>query len=384
MGEDIAVKVSHISKTFKVPHEKHSSLKSAVVNMHLSKRFTKFTALEDIDFEIRKGEFFGIVGKNGSGKSTLLKILANIYQPNGGEIKVNGTLAPFIELGVGFNPELTGRENVFLSGTILGMPRKKIEAIYDDIVDFAEIGEFMDQKLKNYSSGMQVRLAFSIAVRAESDILLIDEVLAVGDAAFQAKCLNYFDELKKKRKTVVFVSHDMNSVTQFCDRVALITDGKTELVGGAEKVAAKYLQLNYATKIEQKNIKSEYIDGVTVLNSDMQPQDTFSSGSDIYVSVRMKKDKAIKNVGVAIFRTDGTYCYGTNTLIDKFILKNDKPITLKVRKPNLARGSYYLKVNAFGSTDRYPIEFLEEAAVFTVMDNSRHQGTQLLDSEWMQ
>ncbi len=253
MDDDVAIKISHISKSFKLPHEKHNSLKDRAIHFFGSKNFTKYQALEDIDIEIKKGEFFGIVGKNGSGKSTLLKIIANIYQPNGGSISIQGTLSPFIELGVGFNPELTGRENVFLSGTILGLTKKKIEFLYDDIVKFSEMEEFMDQKLKNYSSGMMVRLAFSIAVRADADILLIDEVLAVGDASFQLKCLNYFEELKRKKKTVVFVSHDMKSVVKFCDKAILIDDSKMVMQGKPELIAKRYFKLNNIKEVADIN-----------------------------------------------------------------------------------------------------------------------------------
>jgi len=253
MDDEIAIKISHISKSFKLPHEKHNSLKDRAIHFFGSKNFTKYQALEDIDIEIKKGEFFGIVGKNGSGKSTLLKIIANIYQPTNGSISIQGTLSPFIELGVGFNPELTGRENVFLSGTILGLTKKKIEFLYDDIVKFSEMEEFMDQKLKNYSSGMMVRLAFSIAVRADADILLIDEVLAVGDASFQLKCLNYFKELKSKKKTVVFVSHDMKSVVKFCDKAILINDSKMVMQGKPELIAKSYFKLNNINKASDIN-----------------------------------------------------------------------------------------------------------------------------------
>ncbi len=253
MDDDVAIKISHISKSFKLPHEKHNSLKDRAIHFFGTKNFTKYQALEDIDIEIKKGEFFGIVGKNGSGKSTLLKIIANIYQPTNGSISIQGTLSPFIELGVGFNPELTGRENVFLSGTILGLTKKKIELLYDDIVKFSEMEEFMDQKLKNYSSGMMVRLAFSIAVRADADILLIDEVLAVGDASFQLKCLNYFKELKSKKKTVVFVSHDMKSVVKFCDKAILINDSKMVLQGEPELIAKRYFKLNNIKEVSDIN-----------------------------------------------------------------------------------------------------------------------------------
>ncbi len=241
----LAIKVVGLSKDFKLPHEKTTTIKSAVVNFwHYDRSYETQHALRDVNFEIEKGEFFGIIGRNGSGKSTLLKLLAGIYTPTGGSIEVDGLLTPFIELGVGFNPELTGRENVFLNGALLGFNRREMHSMYKDIVSFAELGRFMDQKLKNYSSGMQVRLAFSIAIRAQSDILLIDEVLAVGDAAFQQKCYDYFRQIKQNKRTVIFVSHDMNAVEEFCDRAALLDKGRVVAIGGSKPIAKKYIQLN--------------------------------------------------------------------------------------------------------------------------------------------
>lgn len=242
--EDFAIKVENVSKVFRLPLEKNSSVKSLVVNSYKrQKGYELQRALEDVSFEIKKGEFFGIVGRNGSGKSTLLKLLAGIYSPTKGQIHINGSLTPFIELGVGFNNELTGRENVFLNGALLGFNRKEMQKMYKDIVDFAELERFMDQKLKNYSSGMQVRLAFSIAIRAQSDILLLDEVLAVGDAAFQRKCLRYFGELKKDKRTVVFVSHDMESVRQYCNQVVFLDQGQVKAMGEPKQIIPEYLKV---------------------------------------------------------------------------------------------------------------------------------------------
>jgi len=239
--EGIAIRVSDVSKTFKLPHERTSSLKGLLVNFfRRTKTFEKQKALQDISFDIHKGDFFAIVGRNGSGKSTLLKMLAGIYIPDAGTIYVDGKLTPFIELGVGFNPELTGRENVFLNGALLGFNHRDMDAMYDDIVEFAELERFMDQKLKNYSSGMQVRLAFSIAIRAKGDILLLDEVLAVGDTAFQQKCYNYFEELKAQQRTVVFVSHDMGAVRRFCNRAVYVSAGTLIAEGTPSKIAERY------------------------------------------------------------------------------------------------------------------------------------------------
>lgn len=240
---DIAVSLENVHKSFKLPHERHNGLKQLLLNFYRPRRFEQQHVLKGVSFQIKKGEFFGIVGRNGSGKSTLLKLLAGIYVPDRGHLAVHGSLTPFIELGVGFNPELTGRENIFLNGALLGFSHKEMLAMYDGIVEFAELEQFMDQKLKNYSSGMQVRLAFSIAIKVNSDILLLDEVLAVGDAAFQKKCFDYFRKLKKDKKTVIFISHDMNAVREYCNRAILVDNGTIMVSGTAEKVAREYTKL---------------------------------------------------------------------------------------------------------------------------------------------
>lgn len=239
-----AVVVKNLHKTFRLPNEQSSGLKQVILNAfrkNKKKGYTTQKVLNGISFEVKKGEFFGIVGRNGSGKSTLLKLLAGIYTPDKGAVRTNGTLVPFIELGVGFNPELTGRENIFLNGALLGFSHKEMEAMYDEIVDFAELHKFMDQKLKNYSSGMQVRLAFSIAIKAQGDVLILDEVLAVGDEAFQRKCNDFFDQIKKdKTKTVILVTHSMGSVKQYCSRAVLIENGEIKVIGSPDDVANQY------------------------------------------------------------------------------------------------------------------------------------------------
>jgi len=242
-GGDVAIRVKHLHKSFKLPTERAWGLKQAIFNrLKGIKGFKEQKVLRGLDFEVKKGEFLGIVGRNGSGKSTLLKVLSGIYVPEKGDVEIYGTLVPFIELGVGFNPELTGRENIYLNGALLGFSNAEVDEMYDEIVEFAELREFMDQKLKNYSSGMQVRLAFSIAIRARGDILILDEVLAVGDAAFQQKCNDYFASLHGNQ-TVVLVTHSMDNVRKFCDRAILIEDGKIKCEGDPEKVADEYMSL---------------------------------------------------------------------------------------------------------------------------------------------
>lgn len=247
----IAVKVEHVSKSFKLPTEATKSFRTTLVNRFRGiKGFTEQQVLKDVSFEVHKGDFFGIVGRNGSGKSTLLKIISQIYVPEKGQVTVDGKMVSFIELGVGFNPELTGRENVYMNGAMLGFTKEEINAMYDDIVDFAELHDFMNQKLKNYSSGMQVRLAFSVAIKAQGDVLILDEVLAVGDEAFQRKCNDYFMERKDSGKTTILVTHDMGAVKKYCNRAVLIEDGLVKAYGEPFDVANQYSVDNTETKEE--------------------------------------------------------------------------------------------------------------------------------------
>jgi ABC-2 type transport system ATP-binding protein len=227
MEEKPIIQLKNIQKSFFLPHRRHDSLVEFMSNpLRLFKPSgEQFTVLKDIDLDIYRGEFLGIMGRNGSGKSTLLKILSGIYEPTEGTVKVKGNMVPFLELGVGFNAELTGRENVFLNGLILGMPRAFLEEKYDEIVEFSELEKFMDMPLKNYSSGMQVRLAFSIAIMADADVYILDEVLAVGDMAFQKKCFDVFRNYKEQKKTVVLVTHAPGSVKEFCTRAVFLKDG---------------------------------------------------------------------------------------------------------------------------------------------------------------
>ena len=239
--KEIAVKVDHVSKYFKLPTEATNSLRTALVNRFKGiKGYKEQHVLKDISFEVEKGDFFGILGRNGSGKSTLLKIISEIYVPEKGTVTIDGKLVSFIELGVGFNPELTGRENVYMNGAMLGFSTAEIDAMYDDIVDFAELHDFMNQKLKNYSSGMQVRLAFSVAIKAQGDILILDEVLAVGDEAFQRKCNDYFQERKKSGKTTILVTHDMGAVKKYCNKAVLIENGLVKAIGDPFDVSDQY------------------------------------------------------------------------------------------------------------------------------------------------
>jgi ABC-type polysaccharide/polyol phosphate transport system ATPase subunit len=242
----IAIEVRDVSKTFRIPEHRVDTLKERIVNPMSRGSYRELRALQNISFDVRRGEFFGIVGRNGSGKSTLLKVLASIYRPDAGRVRMAGRMAPFIELGVGFNPELTARENIVLNGVLFGLSRRKASTMTDAVLDFAELREFIDLKIKNYSSGMMVRLAFAIMVQADADIMLIDEVLAVGDASFGQKCMDIFYQRRAAGKTIVLVTHDMATVQAMCHRAVLLHDGEMRYQGDADKAASKYLQLNFA------------------------------------------------------------------------------------------------------------------------------------------
>ncbi|VHF49035.1 Teichoic acid export ATP-binding protein tagH [Streptococcus pyogenes] len=284
INREIAVKVQHVSKTFKLPTEATKSFRTTLVNrLRGIKGFTEQHVLKDINFDVYKGDFFGIVGRNGSGKSTLLKIISQIYVPEKGQVTVDGKMISFIELGVGFNPELTGRENVYMNGAMLGFTKDEVDDMYNDIVDFAELHHFMNQKLKNYSSGMQVRLAFSVAIKAQGDVLILDEVLAVGDEAFQRKCNDYFMERKDSGKTTILVTHDMGAVKKYCNRAVLIEDGLVKAYGEPFDVANQYSVDNTETAEDAMNAEKISVSDIAkdlkvslISNPRITPNDTIT------------------------------------------------------------------------------------------------------------
>ncbi len=383
MSNKIAIKVDNVSKDFVLQHQSANSLKSFMTGFYKknTKKSTEVQrALKNISFDIKEGEFFGIVGRNGSGKSTLLKILAGIYQPTKGSISVKGKLVPFIELGVGFNPELTGRENVYLNGALLGFDRKQVDAMYEDIVSFAELEKFMDQKLKNYSSGMQVRLAFSMATRSDADVLLIDEVLAVGDTAFQRKCFEYFRSLKKNKKTVVFVSHDMDAIKEYCDRVVLIEDSKLAFQGNPDDVAQRYkkLFLNSEThEAEQTNDRWGQSVGI-IKDVKTTPRLLTNQSKPLAITIRVSflSDEDAVVVGYLIKNSAGVSITGNNSKIlneriDRCKAGDNLEFNFEVANI-FSEGGYTIDIG-ITSADGTILEWWEGASMFNVVnDNSSH------------
>ncbi|GIF98400.1 hypothetical protein Cci01nite_34940 [Catellatospora citrea] len=409
MTREVALSVTGVSKRFTLPHERITTVKSLFTG--LAKRRSKIVnedqyALQDISFEVEQGEFFGIVGRNGSGKSTLLKILAGIYQPTTGNVVKNGRLVPFIELGVGFNPELTGRENVYLNGAMLGFSSREIDALYEDIVEFAELEKFMDQKLKNYSSGMQVRLAFSMATRTKTDILLVDEVLAVGDADFQRKCYTYFKSLKKQKVTVIFVTHDMSAVVEHCDRAMLVEGSRIVSIGDTDKITKQYIQLFQqpapAPRIESEEQAAE----AAQAQGDQQPEepepqveeqdrkrwgnkraaftriDVSSSqvtdaDDTISITCTAKARESVEDAvfGFLIKNASGNPILGTNTLIKgqrPMSLTEGQQVVVRWTVPNVFNdGLHWLEPAIVHNGGIDVCDWWEEAASFTVVRKER-------------
>jgi ABC-type polysaccharide/polyol phosphate transport system ATPase subunit len=309
-----AIQVENLHKSFRIPTHRVDSLKERVVRPLSRPSYRVLKALDGISFEVKQGEFFGIVGRNGSGKSTLLKLMASIYRPDSGSIRTAGRLAPFIELGVGFNPNLTARENVVLNGVMMGLTPRETRRRLDAIVEFAELEEFVDLKLKNYSSGMLVRLAFSLMMEVDPDIFLIDEVLAVGDAAFQQKCADAFQQMKAAGKTIVLVTHAMATVEEYCHRAMLINDGKIARIGEAGEVGRQYLRLNFegvgtasassARGPEQAPVKM--LDA-RVVNAAGEQVTSVEHGEEIRIQVEIeaREDFAALAIGHLIVNGDG-------------------------------------------------------------------------------
>jgi len=372
------VVVKNLYKSFRLPNEQHSGLKQLILSVFKGGRrgFTQQKVLEDISFEINEGEFFAIVGRNGSGKSTLLKLLAGIYAPNEGLVQLKGSLTPFIELGVGFNPELTGRENVYMNGALLGFSHREMDAMYDDIVSFAELKKFMDQKLKNYSSGMQVRLAFSIAIRARSDILLIDEVLAVGDAAFQQKCFDYFNQLRHEKRTIILVTHDMSAVKRFCTRAVYIKKGKVARLGSPTEIADMYLvdNIEELLKSQGSNVKAvDYKLDVSVKSdSESKFEIEFSysapNKNDMYIGISIEKN----GQSIAEISTD----------IEKPLVKKGK-VSYTVDKKKFNPGVYEVSAVLCGVENRNLLNIGSKRVDFSVKGNDIRRGSSMkLDDTW--
>jgi ABC-type polysaccharide/polyol phosphate transport system ATPase subunit len=373
MTNDIAIQVKNISKKFRVPHRKRDSVKNFFVSIFAPNKYEEFHALKDISFDVKKGEFLGIIGHNGAGKSTILKTLAGVYQADSGQITINGRISPFLELGIGFNPELSGRDNIYLNATVLGLSRREIDKRFDEIVQFAELEEFIDQQIKNYSSGMKSRLAFSVSIHANREILLMDEVLAVGDANFKKKCLDIFRGYKKQNKTVILVTHSMDTVREYCDRALLFHKGRLIEAGRVDEVCDEYKSRN--AELERKNDvgvikqnreterdrhgllsdekKEQFIKSIIPYDNQGKVLKNLGYGESFYVDVKIEMKEVLENALVAIQIFEGNKNFlisGNNMLIDEYNVKWKKGkniVRIIFYENHLSMGCIYFRASLF-------------------------------------
>lgn len=405
-----AIAVNGVSKRFRIPLDRSTTLKYRMVHPRSSSRFHDLLALDDVSFAVPSGQFVGIIGHNGCGKSTLLKILSRIYQPTRGTVDLVGHVSPFLELGVGFNPELSARENVYLNGAVLGLTRSELDRRIDEIITFSELDDFVDQKVKNFSSGMQVRLAFAVAIQAHAAILLMDEVLAVGDARFQAKCFDVFMRYKREGKTVVLVTHDLGAVDQYCDRAILMDHGRVIADGSAPDVTAQYRRLVG----QQSDADAVALTGAVATGSGEGTQDddrrwgtgeaviravellddrgdnhhTFATGGamTIRVTYEVLREVAEFVCGIGVHRADGYIVAGTNTFIERLPMTPAPVGTVGIveyRIPSLSMltGTYLLTVE-LSSHLYHAYDHMEQAFEFRVMDESGRAGLFDLGGGW--
>lgn len=405
-----AIAVRDVTKRFRLPLDKSATLKHRVVHLRSTSRYRQLLALDRVSFDVPEGQFLAIIGRNGSGKSTLLKVLARIYRPTSGSVTVNGALSPFLELGVGFNPELTARENVLLNGAILGLSRKQLEARMDEMIHFAELEEFVDTKLKNYSSGMQVRLAFTVSIQANAAILLMDEVLAVGDARFQAKCFDIFNQYKREGRTIVLVTHDTSSVDLYADRALLLEHGVLKEDGKATDVTARYRRMIGQLEENERNATGGAlvdvddlrpsdarwgdgkirITGVRFLRGDRQQHVTFATGEAMTVRIEAEAQTDIDelSVGVRLHRADGSIVGGLNTKmagIDVPRLRQGARVAFDYAMPEvrILGGTYRATVALVNPSTTATHDWLEQAFEFRVIDELSRPGYVDLGGKWM-
>ncbi len=363
---DAAVVAEGVSKRFRLYHERNQSLKAALMRKRRAV-VEEFWALKDVSVEVPEGTTFGIIGENGSGKSTLMKCMAKILRPDTGRIAVHGKVSALLELGAGFHPELSGRENVYLNGSILGISQKELNRRFDDIVDYAGLGQFIDQPVKNYSSGMYVRLGFSVAINVDPDVLLVDEVLAVGDEAFQRKCGEKFAELRKEGKTIVLVSHGMVVVHNLCDKVAWLDHGHVKMIDSARKVVDEYTGTVQVDRKADGESGSRWgsgegrIEAVELLNGTGAPATLTRTGDSVTVRLHYALDEAIDGpvFGVSIQTLDGTHVSGPDSRDSKAVpdrLEGRGHVDLRIDPLLLVPGTYDLSAALYDHTVQHPYD----------------------------
>jgi len=414
----VMIEFKNVTKYFNIYKNKTNSIKESFVNKILDRNkmeVNKFSVLNDVSFKIYSGETIGIIGENGTGKSTTLKLISRILYPNSGEVEVHGTIASLLEVGIGFQQDLTGRENVFLYGSILGLKRQEIEKKYNDIVKFAELEDFMDSAVKNYSSGMYMRLAFSVATSVDPDILLVDEVLSVGDASFQKKCMNRIMDFKNKGKTIVFVSHDMGSIRKICSRVFFIKRGGYFSEGSPEKMIGLYLRLVNKIYLENafnlkvddnKEIKFDVHKAIEFANDNIvgsrkveivkayfsnligNVRNVFGPGEDFKINIEFKKNEFVKSaiIEFEIFTPEDYMLVSKSSYQDGIVfteIKDFNFISITVKNPGFIASNYYVSISLVSEDDREIYDYRRKHYVFNIMENNiKEQGKIRVQCDW--
>lgn len=416
MKEDYVIKVKDVTKKFKVFYDKGQTFKERLLfrnRNHYEDRWV----LKGVSFNVKKGEAIGLIGENGCGKSTLLKLMSKIMYPDSGSIEVFGRVSSLIELGAGFHPDMSGRENIYTNASIFGLTKKEIDERIEKIIDFSELREFIDNPIRTYSSGMYMRLAFAVAINVNADILLIDEILAVGDAAFQAKCFNKLKEIKRSGTTIVIVSHSMGQIEEICEKSYWIDKGVIRLYGTPRDVHPVYMDFmgnkvleneKHTEKTESsENLKEEnkesnttdinknnrwgdksiFIDDVKIIDKDGNEKYIYKTGEELNIKIYYKKndDNIFEaSTGIGIFRVDGVNCYGTNThidMIEKKILKKSGVIICSIKELNLLPSEYFLDI-AFHKDDGFPYDYWKECKKIRVYSDYQDVGVARQNHSW--
>lgn len=409
-----AIEVKNVKKKFKVYFDKGSQLKERILFRNRN-RYEERWVLDDVSFEVKQGEAIGLIGHNGCGKSTTLKLLTRIMYPDSGSIELRGRVSSLIELGAGFHPDMSGRENIYTNASIFGLTKKEIDERLDDIIEFSEMEPFLDNPVRTYSSGMYMRLAFSVAINVNADILLIDEILAVGDVNFQAKCFNKLREIKAQGTTIVIVSHSMGQIEQICDRSIWIHEGKIKAEGNPREIDKDYLDFmgqkrqeiaeQSQKKDEAKTMAPEEIETraeaeerkrwgngrarfreVCMSGKQSNRQRVFATEESVRIRMNYKVKQKVEDVvfGIGIFRDDGVQCYGTNTRIEqfkRFDLEKDGEVVVNIEKLSLLPGKYTLDV-AIESDMATPVDYFRQAYSFEVYSSLTDVGVFRMEHRW--
>jgi ABC-type polysaccharide/polyol phosphate transport system ATPase subunit len=408
-----AIELDNVTRIYQKYSSRHrfKTFKSSLLKGDLFKAMKPdelVTALNNVSFTVREGTTVGVIGENGSGKSTLLKVVTGIAKPTSGTVAVRGKVSALIELGAGFHPEISGRENVFINGIMLGLSKREINEKFDEIVRFAELEEFIDAPVKTYSSGMYMRLGFSIAINVNPDVLLVDEVLAVGDAAFVPKCLDRINDFRRRKKTILFVSHDLATVKKTCDRVIWLKEGRIQTIGEPKRVVDAYLQdvtdkqeedfeKRHQEVEEAKHEDEERREGrwgkreieikkTVIKNLKEQEKHVFSPDDGMIIDMEIEARSEEKDFvfGIGIFNSQGICCYGTNTILEEFepvSIKGKGRVICRIERLNLVNGTYYLDV-AVHKRDGYPFDFHRNLYSFLVSSQDRDVGIFRPDHSW--